>query len=133
MLTNRISKIAIVIIIVATALLIASFATSPIPSQPYQDYAQRHPGGVVVAVEVLPDNTGSDYYGRHPKLNVPGVLIIDATGDFYLRHPEWTIAPVTVNTEGSDYFQRHPELSAPVLTESLETPGLACESPVDCR
>jgi hypothetical protein len=60
--------------------------------------------------------TGSDYYQRHPELRAS---VQDAA------------RPVTDNSEGSDYFQRHPELSAPI--ESLETPGMACESPVDCR
>lgn len=82
---------------------------------------------------------GSDYYLRHPELRASGAIIIDTTVDYFLRHPEWVanaqnaVVPVTGNSETSDYFQRHYELSAPILAESLETPGLACESPVDCR
>ncbi len=86
---------------------------------------------------------GSDYYERHPDVRVSTALGTDNTGDFYLRHPEWASNVETAaislagKYEGSDYFQRHPELSAAgvatPLAESLETPGLACESPVDCR
>ncbi|HEY3476399.1 MAG TPA: hypothetical protein VGK56_17425 [Anaerolineales bacterium] len=86
---------------------------------------------------------GSDYYQRHPELSVSTALESDMGGDFYLRHPEWAsnvqnaAILVTGNSEASDYFQRHPELSAvgvaTPLAESLETPGMACESPVDCR
>lgn len=53
--------------------------------------------------------TGSDYYQRHPELRVSGA----GTTDLYGR------------VEGSDYFGRHPELN--------DRPGMACESPVDCR
>lgn len=80
---------------------------------------------------------GSDYYQRHPELRVSAPILVDPTGDFYLRHPEWKIAPVILNSEASAYFQRHPELSAAgvatLLAGSLERPGMACESPVDCR
>jgi hypothetical protein len=86
---------------------------------------------------------GSDYYQRHPEMRVSTALGSDMADDFYLRHPEWgsnvqnAAIPVTGSSEASDYFQRHPELSvagvATPLAESLETPGLACESPVDCR
>ena len=76
----------------------------------------------------------------NPKSNV-SLAADQGASDFYQRHPDWTwasnaqnsVVPVTGNSEASDYFQRHPELSAPVLAESQETPGLACESPVDCR
>ena len=80
---------------------------------------------------------GSDYYLRHYELRVSAALATYIASDFYLRHPEWAsnvqnaAIPVTGHSEASDYFQRHHELSAPL--ESLETPGLACESPVDCR
>jgi hypothetical protein len=84
---------------------------------------------------------GSDYYQRHPELRVSTARGTNMAGDFYLRHPEWAsnvqnvAIPVIGNSEASDYFQRHQELSAPVEIDStsLETPGLACESPVDCR
>ena len=84
---------------------------------------------------------GSDYYQRHAAPRDSTALGTDRAGDFYLRHPEWAsnvqnaAIPVTGNSEASDYFQRHHELSAPAEIDrtSLETPGLACESPVDCR
>ena len=42
MFTNRISKIAIVTVVIVITLLMASFAASPKPGQSYPDYAQRH-------------------------------------------------------------------------------------------
>jgi hypothetical protein len=86
---------------------------------------------------------GSDYYLRHPELRISAALASYIASDFYLRHPEWAsnvqnvAIPVTGDFDVSDYFQRHREQSEVVgttpLAESLETPGLACESPVDCR
>jgi len=91
------------------------------------DFYQRHPNW-------NRNTEASDYYERHPELSGSAAPIVDIAGDFALRHPEWTISiqnaaiPVTGNSEASDYFQRHPELSA-----AAERPGMACESPVDCR
>jgi len=96
------------------------------------------PEPVLVPVTGISE-TASDYYQRHPELRASAANVADLTGDFSLRHPEWAssaqnaVVPVTGSSEASDYFQRHDELSAPVLAESLETPGQACESPVDCR
>ena len=49
--------------------------------------------------------------------------------------PRLIVVPATSISEvGSDYYQRHPELrdlAAPA--ESQAKPGMACESPVDCR
>jgi hypothetical protein len=91
-----------------------------------------------VLIPATGGNDLSDFYQRQAELS-PAAMVADRTDDFYLRHLEWTgnaqnaVVPMTGNSEASDYFQRHRERSAPVLTESLETPGLACESPVDCR
>lgn len=83
---------------------------------------------------------GSDYYQRHSEARVSMAPAIGMDGDFYLRHPEWTSnvqnvsIPGTGISEAVDYFQRHHELSAAApLLASPETPGMACESPVDCR
>jgi hypothetical protein len=86
---------------------------------------------------------GSDYYLRHPELRISTALATYIASDFYLRHPEWAsnvqnaAIPVTGNSEASDYFQRHREQSATDVAvpfaQSLERPGMACESPVDCR
>jgi hypothetical protein len=73
------------------------------------------PKPVLIPVNGSSD-TGSDYFQRHPELRAS---LQDAA------------IPVIDNSDTSDYFQRHPELSAPI--ENLETPGMACESPVDCR
>lgn len=51
--------------------------------------------------------------------------------DYFQRHPELT-ALTEASVDTTDYFFRHPELTTP-LTENPQTPGLACESPVDCR
>lgn len=86
---------------------------------------------------------GSDYYLRHPELRISVALAAYMASDFYLRHPEWASSlqnatiPVTGNSEAEDYFQRYREQNtesvvAPI-TESLKRPGMACESPVDCR
>jgi hypothetical protein len=100
---------------------------------------------------------GSDYYERHPELSAP----VEMTGDWYQKYPgEWAsrgagvAIPVTGSSAASDYFQRHPELSSSAnvpLDECVDvsigelaacrgavqtpilTPGMACESPVDCR
>lgn len=107
--------------------ILLSFAVAPAISDPKPVLVPA--GGI--------SQPASDYYQRHPELRLPVAVVVDRTGDFYQRHPEWAsnvqnvAIPVTANSEASDYFQRHPELSAPI--ESLETPGLACESPVDCR
>ena len=82
------------------------------------------PESVLVPVTGNSERT-SDYFQRHPELRVSVVPGAEPASDFYLRHPEWSIAPVAVNSEASDYFQRHPELN--------DRPGMACESPVDCR
>lgn len=85
------------------------------------------------------DTIASDYYQRHPALSASVGNVLDLTADFYQRHPEWAAnvqsvaVPVTGISEASDYYLRHPELNAAPLVGSLETPGLACESPVDCR
>ena len=56
--------------------------------------------------------------------------------DYHQRHPELSVR-VEASVDTTDYYFRHPELSAAgvstPLAASPETPGLACESPVDCR
>lgn len=89
---------------------------------------------------------GSDYYLRHPELRISAALATYIAGDFYLRHPEWasnvqnaTIPVTGISAAGAPLDEcidvSIGELAAcrsaaqtPVLT-----PGLACESPVDCR
>jgi hypothetical protein len=76
-----------------------------------------------------------------PAISAPKTVLIPVSGisetasDYYQRHPELR-ASVQDAAEGSDYFQRHQELSGPVeidRTSLYQAPGLACESPVDCR
>lgn len=73
---------------------------------------------ISVPQPVLPvisrSDAGSDYYQRHPELNVLTVES-DLTGDFALRHQNGAgslraAIPVTGNFAASDYFERHPEL-----------------------
>jgi hypothetical protein len=59
---------------------------------------------------------GSDYYQRHPQLSISAALGADAASDYHLRHP---------GLSGADVITP--------LVASPETPGMACESPVDCR
>jgi hypothetical protein len=44
---------------------------------------------------------------------VPAAGAADTTSDYHQRHPEWTVTTP--------------------LSASLGSPGMACESPVDCR
>jgi hypothetical protein len=110
-------------------------------SEAGSDYYLRHPELRISAALVT--YIAGDFYLRHPEWasNVQNAAI-----------------PVTGNSDTSDYFQRHQELNAPAeidgtglyqnypgawvsraagvatpLAESLERPGMACESPVDCR
>ena len=100
------------------------------------DFFQRHPDWIssvqIAAVPVTGVSGASDYFQRHSELRVSAASAADVAGDFSLRrHPAWmanaqpAAIPVTGSAEASDYFQRHPELN--------DRPGLACESPVDCR
>jgi len=90
------------------------------------------------------DQGASDFYQQHPDwmwaINDQNV-VIPLTGDaafpdYHQRHPELSVR-VEASVDTTDYYFRHPELSAAgvstPLAASLETPGLACESPVDCR
>ena len=102
-------------LIAALAIMMAvllTFAIAPAISAPKP---------VTVPVNGLAEQAGSDYYQRHPELNLPGAAVVDLQGDFILRHPEWTgsvasvAIPVTGSSAALDYFQRHPELSLPAV------------------
>ena len=92
----------------------------------------------------MADQESSDFFQRHPDwqwLASEQKAIIALTGDaafpdYHQRHPELSVR-VEASVDITDYYFRHPELSAAgvstALAASLETPGLACESPVDCR
>ena len=79
------------------------------------------PNSAANPVSGLAEQAGSDYFQRHPELNLPGAAVVELQGDFFLRHPEWTgsVASVAVPVTGSsatlDYFQRHPELGMPAV------------------
>ncbi len=105
MFTNRTSKILIVVLIVAIALLTVSFAVFPKASQSYPDYALRHPGAIVMSAAASAGDASPDYYQRH-RAELWAARPVDTT-DYFLRHPELKAArPV----DTTDYFFRHPEL-----------------------
>ena len=108
MFTKTLSKLFIVIVIVTVALLTVSFAASPKDSQSYQDYAQRHPGGVILSSASSADSLAPDYYQRH-RSELLAARSLDTT-DYFLRHPELG-ASTLKSIDLTDYFFRHPELS----------------------
>ena len=104
MLTNRFSKLVIVVVIAAVALLTISFTASPKANQAYQDYALRHPGPMIMAGNRAPDATqGSDWFQRHwAEL---GLSRSPDTTDYFFRHPELQVASRAVDL--TDYYFRH--------------------------
>lgn len=130
---TRNSNLYLIAALAITTVILLTFAVAP---------AISAPKSVIVPSTGISEST-SDYFQRHPEVRVSTALGTDMAGDFYLRHTESAsniqnaAIPVTDNSEASDYFERHHERSAAgvatPLTGSLETPGLACESPVDCR
>ena len=104
MFTNRISKIVIVLTVVAVALLTVSFAASPKESQPYLDYALRHPGALIQSSSGPSTATqGSDWYQRHR--GELGIVRSADTTDYFFRHPELRAANGSVDL--TDYYFRH--------------------------
>ena len=104
MFTNRISKIVIVLTVVAVALLTVSFAASPKESQPYLDYALRHPGGIILSSSgPITASQGSDWYQRHR--GELGIVRSADTTDYFFRHPELQTASRAVDL--TDYYFRH--------------------------
>ena len=114
-----------------------------------------------VIIPVTGANSLSDYHERHPDLSASAESTANSNDDFFQRYPgQWVsraagvAVPVTGSSAAPDYFQRHPALNAsanvPVdecvdvsmgelaacrrsVQTPILTPGLACESPVDCR
>ncbi len=84
MFTKTLSKFLLVVVIVTIALLTVSFAASPKDSQQYQDYAQRHPGGIVLSAVSSADNQGADYYQRH-RSELLAARPLDTT-EYFFRH-----------------------------------------------
>ncbi|HEX6034601.1 MAG TPA: hypothetical protein VFY83_09220 [Anaerolineales bacterium] len=101
---------------VLSLLLVAMAVSRPFPKSPKSANLSWPPRPVIIPGTGV--NDLSDYRERHPELRA-------------------SVVPVTGNSEASDYFQRHPNLSvagvSTPLAESRERPGMACESPVDCR
>jgi len=108
MFTNKLSKPFLAIVVAALTLVTVSFIAAPKASEPYLDYALRHPGEVIVPVTGQLDTANSDYFQRHPELTAPSLLGQDAS-DYFQRHPELT-APAEASIDMTDYFFRHPEL-----------------------
>jgi hypothetical protein len=101
-------------------------------SEAGSDYYQRHPGGLVIPATARLDTAGSDYFQRHPELTGPAVLGLGAS-DYFQRHPELSASANVPIDECVDVSIG--ELAACRLADQTPvlTPGLACESPVDCR
>ena len=97
MLTNRLSKVVIVLLLAVIALLTASFTASPKYSQAYQDYAQRHRSEIAAARPA----GATDYFQRHPELSSLPASNFDTT-DFFFRQAEVSIRGVDL----TDYFFR---------------------------
>ena len=104
MFTNRISRIVIVLTVVVVALVTASFAASSKESQPYLDYALRHPGAVILSSSGPTTlSEGSDWYQRHR--GELGIVRSADTSDYFFRHPELQAAGRPVDL--TDYYFRH--------------------------
>jgi hypothetical protein len=132
MFKNAVSKIFIVLAVLASALVTISFVERSTPSKADLSQPSRP------AIIPLPGNADlSDYFLRHSERTTE-------LSDFYQRHTDGTVErisagiPVTGADKLSDFYQRFQARTtsagvATPLAESLETPGMACESPVDCR
>lgn len=97
---NGLSKLLLVLVVAALTLATASFAVTPKVSQPYQDYAQRRAGEVLIPVTGNSE-ANSDYFQRHRN-----ELIRPAdTTDYFQRHPELTVS-TAVTGNLTDYFFR---------------------------
>ena len=125
-----ISALAIMVVVLLT------FAVAPAISAPKP---------VLVPVSGISE-AGSDYYLRHPELRISAALATYIAGDFYLRHPEWAsnvqnaAIPVTGISAADAPLDECIDVSIGELAAcrgavqtTVQTPGLACESPVDCR
>jgi hypothetical protein len=97
MLTNRLSKIVIVLLVAVIALLTASFTASPKNSEAYQDYAQRHRSEIVAARPA----GATDYFQRHPELLTVSNRNVDLS-DFFFRQASVSIRGIDL----TDYFFR---------------------------
>ena len=116
MFTNRISKIFVVLLILAVAFVGVSFATRsaniPAADQDASDFYQRHPewtwtiGDASVVIPVTGASAYPDYYQRHPELSVRAETASDTT-DYFFRHPE-LMAPAN-SIDFTDYYFRHPD------------------------
>ncbi len=110
MFTKTLSKFLLVVVIVTIALLTVSFAASPKDSQQYQDYAQRHPGGIVLSAVSSADNQGADYYQRH-RSELLAARPLDTT-EYFFRHPQLSVS-IEIPIDTTDYFFRHLDRKTP--------------------
>ena len=115
MFTNKLSKLFLASVVVALTLVTVSFVVAPTASDPYPDYALRHPGEVIIPVTDNQDTTGSDYFQRHPELSLPS-LIGQGASDYFQRHPE-LISLAERSSDTTDYFFRHLELQGLSITD----------------
>lgn len=137
MITNRFSKTYVGLLIVAVALVSASFVTMDMSSKKASGNARSASNNTYLPLppgkQTQLYNTArearilyhrhrsknssavySDYAQRHPELSSLTSLGQGAS-DYFERHPELLPAAVS-RTDTSDYFLRHPELSAKLAT-----------------
>jgi len=134
------------LLLIALAVVPSIAVSRPVPIpltgiSEYTDYYQRHP--TLRGSAALQTDRAGDFYLGHPE---------------WASNAQNAAIPVTGHSDVSDYFQRHRDLNASIemdrtnlyrqypgawvsraagvdteLPASLERPGMACESPVDCR
>jgi hypothetical protein len=109
MLTNPVSKIFVILAVLAAAFVTISFVSQ---SRPTQAELSRPARPVILP---LPGNADlSDYFLRHSEqaaATAPAGIPVtgaDELSDFYQRHTDWAVvrAPLTSVIDLSDYYQR---------------------------
>ena len=137
MITSRISKYSVGLLIIAVAFVSVSFVTTnnsskkvssntylPLPpgkqTQLYNAarearilYHRPSSGSVMASAAVY-----SDYFERHAELSNMVALGQDAS-DYAERHPELS-APAASSADMSDYYFRHPDLSVAAAQASID-------------
>ena len=101
---------------VLSLLLVAMAVSRPFSKTPKSADLSLPPRPVMIPMAGA--NNLSDYHERHLERRATVAPTTDTASDFYLRHPKWSS-----NVQGA----------AISVTGNLERPGMACESPVDCR
>jgi hypothetical protein len=113
---TRNSNLYMIVALAVMVVALLAFAIVPAISAPKSALAPEAAGSDVT----------SDYYQRHPELNIGVAPASVLNADFFERHPDWVNkvqilgVPVTGLSEIEDYFQRHTVPGLPAAS-SLET------------